>query len=1036
MTEGQRVRVRFGTFEFDLKAGELSGSGRRVLLQEQPFLVLRILIEHDGELVSREEIQRKLWPNDTVVDFDHSINAVIKKLRRILGDSAGKPRYIETVARRGYRLMVPVEWGEANSGSPSLSGQDIASQTSSEPSAGRAAAAPAQAFEPASRAGTTVSHYRVLNIIDGGGMGVVYRAKDLKLPRAVAIKFLPEELGHDPKALERFRREASAASLLEHPNICPIYEFGEHAGHPFIVMQLLQGQTLRQRLAGGRDQTPPASLRKPLPLKELIDITTQVANGLEAAHEKGIIHRDIKPANIFLTDKGVVKIVDFGLAKLLWPTEHEAPAYDLDTQTTPEAQGRNGDETSLTNLGLAVGTAAYMSPEQVRGELLDARTDLFSLGAVVYEMATGHRAFPYRQSFQQLGGALYDSPVPPSALNPGISAPLEALIQKAMEEDPNRRYQSARELLNDLEQVAAGEITTDHVQVTGKRDASPTLRRYKLWLIAAALLLVAITVGWLIKRRWPLPLTQQKIMAVLPFDAVGGDAGTSAIGLGLTETLTAKLVQASNNNIQVVSARELRSRGVKSPAEARREFGTDLVLEGSLQQSGQTYRITCELVDSKSGRQLAARTITGEANDLFGFQDKVVNETLDMLPAQVKPEQRLALASPPNTQPAAYEHYIRGRGYLQEYEKSENIDNAITEFESALKVDPKYAPTYASLGEAYWVGYEQLNRGNEWLTKASVNCEKSLAVSANLAEGHACVGNVLYGTGKYEEAVKQYQQALELDPNSDYALGQLADAYEKLGNPSAAEAAYKKAISLRPNYWAVYSGLGAIYYGQARYAEAAEMFKKVTELAPDNYSGYSNLGGIYLLQGDYEDAISQLKRSIELRPSANAYSNLGTAYFALRQFSKAADSYQQGVKLDDHNWINWGNLGDALYWSPGRRAEATTPYRTAISLARAKLEVNPRDGDGWAFVATYYAMLGDRAQAQASLQRAISAAPTDPDVAFRAAIVYIHAGDTERCLQWLKKAVDEGFSRPSIRDLPDFDPLRENPQFRALVAGS
>ena len=556
-------------------------------------------------------------------------------------------------------------------------------------------------------------------------------------------------------------------------------------------------------------------------------------------------------------------------------------------------------------------------------------------------------------------------------------------------------------------------------------------------IVAGVLLLVGGVVAYLVKTRWPLPLAQRRIMAVLPFDAVGGDAGTSALGLGLTETLTAKLVQASDSNmIQVVSARELRARGVKTAEEARREFGTDLVLEGSLQQSGRIYRITCDLVDSKTRRQLSARTITGEADDLFGLQDKVVSETLDMLPARVKSERLEALVSKPDTQPAAYEHYIRGRGYLQEYEKPENIDSAITEFESALQVDSKYAPAYAGLGEAYWIGYQQFNRGKEWLAKASANCQKAQAVSADLAEGHACVGNVLLGTGKYEEAVKQYQRALEIDPNSDYVLGQLADAYQKLGNPAAAESAYKKAISLRPNYWAVYSGLGAIYAGQARYPEAAEMFKKVVELAPDNYSGYSNLGAIYLLQGHYEDAISHLKRSIELRPSANAYSNLGTAYFALRQFSKAADSYQQGVKLDDRNWINWGNLGDALYWSPGRRAEATTPYRTAISLARAKLEVNSRDGDGWAFVASYYAMLGDRPQAQESLQRAISVTPADPDVAFRAAIVYLHAGDTERCLEWLKKAVDEGFSRPSIRDLPDFDPLRGNATFRALVAGN
>jgi tetratricopeptide (TPR) repeat protein len=412
-----------------------------------------------------------------------------------------------------------------------------------------------------------------------------------------------------------------------------------------------------------------------------------------------------------------------------------------------------------------------------------------------------------------------------------------------------------------------------------------------------------------------------------------------------------------------------------------------------------------------------------------------VSETLDMLPAQIKPEQRRKLNVRPDTQPAAYEAYIRGRGYLQEYEKPENIDSAIAEFNQALKIDPNYAPAYAGLGEGYWIGYQQLNRGKDWLANASANCEKALVLSTQLAEGYTCLGNASVGTGKYEKAVEQFQRALELNPDSDYALVQLAGAYQKLGNPQAAEAAYRKAISLRPNYWGVYSGLGAFYAGQARYSEAAEMFSKVIQLASDNYGGYSNLGGVYLLQGRYEDAISQLKRSIDLRPNPIAYSNLGTAYFALRRFPEAAETFQQGAKLDDRNWINWGNLGDALYWIPGRRLEAAKPYHTAISLARGKLEANPRDGDTWAMVAAYYAMLDDKAHALESIQRALESAPGDPDVAFRAAIVYNHFGDTGRSLAWLKKAVDAGFSRSSIRDLPDFDSLQGNAAFRALMAG-
>jgi eukaryotic-like serine/threonine-protein kinase len=856
---------------------------------------------------------------------------------------------------------------------------------------------------PSLTPGQTLGHFRLIEEIGAGGMGIVYRARDLRLERDVAVKVLNAKTLSDDYARRQFRREALILSRLNHPNVESVYDFHSEQGIDYLVMEYVPGLSLNERLKNGV-----------LPEKEVLELGIQLARGLAAAHAQRIIHRDLKPGNLKVTPDNVLKILDFGVAQLF---------------AMPEDETITGTESLPSPLA---GTPAYLSPEQVELKEPDTRSDIYSAGMVLYELATGSRPFPYKG--QMLAGAiLHSAPPAPRLKNKDISRDLEGVILKCLEKDPKLRYQSANDLVEDLSRVSAGEATTASGQLANvSRIFAPGKRRAIFILVAV--LLAGIAVGIIVKRWWRPFQAERRIMAVLPFDSFGQDAATSALGLGLTETLTAKLVQASDSDmIQVVSPRELRARGVKTAEDARREFGTDLVLEGSLQQAGQTYRITCNLVDSKTQRQLAARTITGQADDLFGLQDQVVSETLDMLPARIKPEQRQALLSQPDTQSAAYEHYIRGRGYLQEYEKPENIDSAITEFENALHLDSKYAPAYAGLGEAYWIGYQQLNRGQEWLTKASANCQKALAVSSDLAEGHACYGNVLFGTGKYEEAVKQYQRSLELDPNSDYALGQLADAYQKLGNPAAAEAAYKKAVALRPNYWAVYSGLGAIYFGQARYAEAAEMFKRVTQLAPDNYKGYSNLGGIYLLQGRYQDAISQLTRSIELRPTVIAYSNLGAAYFALRHFAEAADSFQQGVKLDDRRWINWGNLGDALYWIPGRRSEAAIPYHTAISLASAKLEINPRDANIWAMVASYYAMLDDRAQAQESLQRALNIAPGDPDVAFRAAIVYMHAGDTDRCLEWLKKAMDEGFSRSSIRDLPDFDSLQGNPKFQALL---
>ncbi len=306
---------------------------------------------------------------------------------------------------------------------------------------------------------------------------------------------------------------------------------------------------------------------------------------------------------------------------------------------------------------------------------------------------------------------------------------------------------------------------------------------------------------------------------MLPIETVGQDPATSALGLGLTETLTAKLVQASDtDSIQVVSPRDLRDQNVKTAEDARREFGTDFVLESSLQRSGSAIRINCYLVDSKTHRQLASRTIE-EVNgtDTFNLQDQVVNAALDMLPARILSKQRKALAVRQDTQPAAYEAYIRGRGYLQEYEKPENIDNAIAEFNQAIKIDPKYALGYAALGHSYSVGFQQYGKPNSWVADASLNCQRALSLNPELVEGHVCLGRLFVSSGKYDRAVEEFQRAVRAEPGNEDALFGLAEAYTHLGDVAAAESTYKKAVALRPGYWGVYSWLGTFYSGQNRY---------------------------------------------------------------------------------------------------------------------------------------------------------------------------------------------------------------------------
>ncbi len=460
---GAPAELRFADFEVNPRSGALRRNGSKVKLQDQPFQILVLLLERRGEIVSREDIRQKLWTSDTFVDFDNGLNIAVKKLRIALGDDADAPAYIETLPRRGYRFIAPV------------------TRTQDPPA------------EANGLVGKKVSHYRVLEVIGGGGMGLVYKAEDLKLGRRVALKFLPEELATDSITLQRFDREARTASSLNHPHICTIYEVEEYEGQPFIVMELLEGETLRDRLAASEGA---------LGLEEILDIALQVTDGLADAHERGIIHRDIKPANIFITNKGVCKILDFGLAKLVEAPTMEEPGFrpangepdlkgrgfsravaassfevsglqprpGLEPATndkndafngTPEGvpfQSPSSADATLTRTGSAMGTAGYMSPEQVRGEKLDARTDIFSFGLVLYEMATGQRAFSGETAAVVHEAIVNDTAITARELNPTLPAKLLTVIDKALEKDRERRYQSAAEMRADLTAATSGSI--------------------------------------------------------------------------------------------------------------------------------------------------------------------------------------------------------------------------------------------------------------------------------------------------------------------------------------------------------------------------------------------------------------------------------------------------------------------------------------------------------------------------------------------------------------------------------------------------
>jgi len=841
-------------------------------------------------------------------------------------------------------------------------------------------------------------------------MGEVYRAQDTRVGRVVAVKVLPPEAAEQPERRQRFEREARAVARLNHPHICALYDVGQQDGLEFLVMEYLEGETLAARLACG-----------PLPLDEALKHATALAQALARAHREGITHRDIKPSNVMLTDGGV-KLLDFGLAKLRESGDTPVSGSPLDDQSTGVA---------ISPEGTLIGTIAYMSPEQLEGRVVDARTDIYALGLIVYEMITGQRAFAKGSQAGLIAAILKEDPPPMTMLQPKTPPAVERIIITALAKDPAKRWQDAGDLARELSWVITDSDTTTG---NGKLPVPPPV--WRPWTIAAGAVIVAAigTTGivWRIRDADSAirnPQSRVRNLVVLPCRA-NGDAVTQAYCDGLTDTLSAKLTPlAVARGLQLTSTVEVRGRGVHDAAQARREFGATLILEGAILRAEDMLRINYVLVDATTLQQIDAYSATVAAGDPFALQDRVTSWATGMLAMRLNSAERQTLSASGTQVPAALDLYLEGRGYALDFQKAGNIDAAIDRFTRAIELDSRFALPHAGLGGALWLKYEA-SHDTAIVTRARAACAQAQALDPGAAASHVCLGTIDLGTGAFADAAREFQAALDREPTSDEAYLGLARAQARGGAAGAAEATYKRAIALRPEYWATHVWLGTFYREHARYADAAREYELAVTLTPDNARIYMILGGLYGSIGRYDEAIASCRRSVALAPSMAAYQNWGATLANLRQFPDAAEKFAEARRIGPESYRLLGNTARALYWS-GRRPEAAALYPRAIEMVSQALRVNPSDIDARVSLAAYYAKSGDRAGALTQLN-ALPSTLDDPHVLVFGAVVYVDLADHTKALDWLEQAATRGLAASELQDWIELDALKTNPRFAAL----